>query len=93
MLSSDDLNSYRPISSLSFVSKIVERVAVARFTELNKSRHLLPSRQSAYRFNYSTETVVVAVGLHDAIIREVDSGEVSALVLLDLSSVFDAVDH
>ena len=73
-LNPDDLNSYRPISNLSFVSKIVEGVAVARFTEHNEAHHLLLKRQSAYRDNHSTETAVIAV--HDAIIRALDSDEV-----------------
>jgi hypothetical protein len=90
-LSPEDLNSFRPISNLSFVSKIVERVVVARFSEHTELLHLLPSRQSAYRVNHSTETAVIAV--HDFIVRAIDSGEVCALVLLDLSSAFDTVDH
>lgn len=52
---------------------------------------MLPSRQSAYRANCSTETALLAV--HNDIIRAIDSGKVSALVLLDLSSAFDTVDH
>lgn len=90
-LNPDDVNSYRPISNLSFVSKIVERVVASRFDEHVEAQHLLPDRQSAYRATYSTETAVIAV--HDAIVRAIDSGEVCALVLLDLSSAFDTVDH
>jgi len=86
-----DANSYRPISNLSFVSKIVERVVASRFDEHVETQHLFPDRQSAYRATYSTETAVVAV--HDSIVRAIDSGDVCALVLLDLSSAFDTVDH
>ena len=56
-----------------------------------ESHHLLPSRQSAYRVNHSTKTAVIAE--HDSIVRAIDSGEVYALVLLDLSSASDKVDH
>jgi hypothetical protein len=90
-LDNDDIGSYRPISNLSFLSKLVERVVASRFSghaELNK---LLPVRQSAYRRHHSTETAVVSV-LND-IIRAIDNGEVAALVLLDLSAAFDTVDH
>jgi hypothetical protein len=87
----DDVNSYRPISNLSFVSKIVERVVASRFDEHVETQHLLPDRQLAYRVTYSTETAVIAV--HDSIVRAIDSGDVCALVLLDLSSTFNTMDH
>jgi len=90
-LNPDDRNSYRPISNLSFVSKIVERVVVARFSEHAEAQHLFPSRQSAYRANHSTETAVLVV--HDAIVRSIDSRNICALALLDLSAAFDTVDH
>ena len=69
----------------------MERVVASRFDEHVETQHLLPDQQSAYRATYSTETAVIAV--HDAILRAIDSGEVCALVLLDLSSAFDTVDH
>jgi len=90
-LNHDDLNSYRPISNLSFISKVVERVVAARLSAHFESQDLLPSRQSAYRANYSTETAITAI--YDQIVRAVDSGNMCVLVLLDLSSAFDTVDH
>jgi len=44
-----------------------------------------------YRHHHSSETAVVS--LVNDMIRAVDDGRVSALVLLDLSSAFDTVDH
>ena len=70
---------------------MVERVVVSRFDEHVETQHLLPDRQSAYRATYSTETAVIAV--YDSIVRTIDTGDVCALVLLDLSSAFDTVDH
>lgn len=87
----DDANSYRPISNLSFVSKFVERVVAERFTEHAERNKLFPSNQSAYRRYHNTETAVISV--MDDIIRAIDRGEVTALVLLDLSAAFDTVDH
>jgi len=52
---------------------------------------LLPQVQSACRAHHSTETAVLKV-LGD-ILRAVDSGDLAALALLDLSAAFDTVDH
>lgn len=86
-----DLKSYRPISNLPFLSKVIERLAVDCFTQHVETNSLLPSRQSAYRANHSTETAVTAV-IND-IARAVDTGMVCAMVLLDLTAAFDTVDH
>ena len=88
----DHLNSYRPISNLSFLSKSIERLVAARFNEHVKTHNLLPSRQSAYQAHHLTETAVIDV--LNRIIRNVDrGGHVSVLVLLDLNSAFDTADH
>ena len=52
---------------------------------------LLPRLQSAYRACHSTETSVLKV-LSDMLLA-IDAGDLSALVLLDLSAAFDTVDH
>jgi len=90
-LDAEDPNSYRPISNLSFNSKFVERVVATRFTAHAERYRLFPSNHSAYRRHHNTETAVVSV-MND-IIRAMDRGEVTALVLLDLSAAFDTVDH
>ena len=86
-LDPNDLNSYRPISNLSFVSKIVEKVVDVRL-----SRHkLLSVFQSAYRPFHSKGTAVICV-VND-MLKAMDQGHVGALMLLDLSAAFDTVDH
>ena len=90
-LDPDELSSYRPISNLTFVSKMVERVVAARFNKHVDNNHLLPEGQSAYRRFHSTETAIAAV--HNDLVRAADNDHVTALVLLDLSSAFDTVDH
>ena len=90
-LNADEVNSYRPISNLSFTSKFVERLVAVRYTQHAEQSDLFPKNQSAYRRYHSTETAVINV-MND-IIRAVDRGEVTALALLDLSAAFDTVDH
>jgi len=43
-LDPSDLNSYRPISNLSFTSKLVERCVAARFVAHCKQNRLFPDR-------------------------------------------------
>jgi len=90
-LNPDDLNSFRPISNLTFLSKIIERIATKQLTLHADQNELFPARQSAYRRFHSTESAVLVV--HNDIIRAIDEGHVVALALLDLSSAFDTVDH
>ena len=52
---------------------------------------LLPQKQSAYRAYQSTETAVLTV--QSDILSVVDTGDLAALTLLDLSAAFDAVDQ
>jgi len=90
-MDSDHLNSFRPISNLTFLSKIVERVVPKYFTSHAALGGLFPERQSAYRQFHSTESAVLV--LHYDIVCAIDRGEITGLVLLDLSSAFDTVDH
>ena len=70
---------------------MLEKIVARQLVSHLNSAGLLPSLQSAYRANHSTETAVLKV-LSD-ILPDIDSGDLSALVLLDLSAAFDTVDH
>ena len=84
-------SSYRPISNLSVLSKLLERLVVRQLMEYLLSADLMPPLQSGYRQGHSTETAVLQV-VSD-ILQAVDNGDLAALVLLDLSAAFDTVDH
>jgi len=76
-LDPNDPSSYRPISNLSFVSKVVEKVVDARLTKHSNKFDLLPVFLSAYRPHHSTETAVVCI--LDGLIKAVDQGHIGAL--------------
>ncbi len=90
-LDSNQLKHYRPVSNLSYISKIIERAVDVRLRSHMTNNSLLNVFQSAYRANHSTETALLSVVNHLRI--AVDNGNIAALVLLDLSAAFDTVDH
>ena len=94
-LDATNASSYRPISNLSVMSKLLERLVVRQLMDYLTSADLLPTLQSGFRAAHLTETAVLRV-LSD-ILLAVDSGDccvcVAALILLDLSAAFDMVDH
>jgi hypothetical protein len=86
-----DVQNYRPISNLSFMSKVVERLVCRQLVTYLEQNGLLPDLQSAYRRGHSTETAVLKVVAD--LLSAADRGEVTLLSLLDLSAAFDTVDH
>ena len=51
--------NYRPVSNLSFLSKLLEKCVLVRFNNHCKDNNLMPSHQSAYREHHSCETALV----------------------------------
>ena len=90
-LDQNTLGNYRPISNLTFLSKVLERVVAARLVAYLDENKLLESNQSAYRKGHSTETALVRVQ-HD-IENAIGGQQAALLVLLDLSAAFDTVFH
>src|SRR6218665_2786461 len=86
-----ELSSYRPISNLPFLSKLLERVVSVQWTDYLSPAGLLPVHQSAYRKFHSTETALLKVVTD--LIEAIDAGDHALLGLLDLSAAFDTVDH
>jgi len=85
------LSNYRPISHLSLISKIIERVVGSRLTAHLCSNGLLNPHQSAYCKHHSTETALLYIC--DRLVDAMGSQKLSCLCLLDLSAAFDTIDH
>ena len=90
-LDPDDMASYRPISNLSFTSKLLERAVHAQLLIYLNENELQPSVQSAYRQFFSTETVVLKVVTDVPTVM--DRGQITFLGMFNLSAAFDTVDH
>ena len=87
----DELKNFRPVSNLSFISKLLEKIVQTRIQGFFDSNGLMSKMQSAYRRFHSTETAVTKV-FSDLLVAA-DSGQMSALCVLDLTAAFDTVDH
>ena len=83
--------SYRPVSNLPFISKVVERAVIDQDTVHMQNNCPLPVDSSAYRQGHSTESALLKV--HSDILANMESQKVTLLVLIDLSAAFDTVDH
>ena len=90
-LDTTDIKNYRPISNLTVLSKLLEKLVARQLIDYLSVNKLLPDRQSAYRAFRSTETAIA--GLMPDILLALDAGDIAALALLDLSAAFDTVDH
>ena len=87
----DEINNYRPISILSSISKILERLIHDQLYEYLTKNNLLSEYQSGFRRFHSTTT-----SLLDATnewLANMDEGKLNSVVFLDLSKAFDTVDH
>jgi len=63
-LDKEDLSNYKPITHLSFLSKLTERVVNIRLTQHLSNNNLLNSFQSAHTKYHSTESTLLAVCGH-----------------------------
>jgi len=68
-LDKDELSNYRPISNLSPISKIIERIVKSRLSDHLTSNNLLNPHQSAYCKQHSTETALLYI--HDDLINAI----------------------
>lgn len=90
-LDPDSASSYRPVSNLTYVSKLIERLVCSQLTAYLHEHNLMPAQQSAFRQHHSTETATLKIA--SDIFDAADAGQVTLLALLDLSAAFDTVDH
>ena len=58
-LNKEDLMNYRPVSQITFLSKLIEKIVSVRIDQFLLSHNLISPFQSAYRKFHSTETLIV----------------------------------
>eukprot|EP00660_Eupelagonema_oceanica_P019305 gene19305-biopygen42146 len=85
----NDPNSYRPISLLPAVARVVERLIVQQLKA--HVRPLLPKFQHGFRAKHSCEKALAL--LIDHVVAGRDAGDVVVVASADLAGAFDTVDH
>ena len=86
-----DVKSYRPISLLPVLSKLLETLFLKRFMEIVESNKLLPKHQFGFRKKHSTIEQVHR--LVEQIYESFEKKEYCAAAFLDISQAFDRVWH
>ena len=90
-LDCDILKNFCPVSNLSYLSKLIEKVIAIRLVEHMRQNAIMDKFQSAYKAHHSTETALLRV--YNDVMFNIDRGNGTFLVLLDLSAAFDTIDH
>ena len=79
------------MSGLNFLSKLVECIVAAQIRSHMDSHDLGNTFQSAYKLGHSTETALFCT--KNEIHLSLSKGRPAALVLLNLSTDLDTIDH
>ncbi|CAG9137934.1 unnamed protein product [Plutella xylostella] len=87
----NDVTNYRPISLLTSLSKILEKVVNNQLLKFLEKESLLHDHQFGFRRGRSTEDAVA--NLVDHVAKKLDSGERCVGVFLDLAKAFDTVSR
>ena len=85
------MKNYRPVTNIALISKLIEKPATKQLQDYLTNHDLNEPLQSPYRIHHSTETALVKV--QGDILHAIGDRKAVFLVMLDLSAVFDTVDH
>ena len=83
--------NYRPISLLSNISKIFERVMYNRIEHFLEEHDSIYELQFGFRKNYSTNHALLSIV--ESIRKNLDNKTYSCRVFVDLEKAFDTVNH
>ena len=86
-----NIANYRPISVLSNISKIYEKLVCARLNKYLVDSSILHDNQFGFRPKLST--CLALLQLVDELTRSIDEGKITVGVFVDLAKAFDTVDH
>jgi hypothetical protein len=84
-------DNYRPVSVLTSISKVFEKLLHSQIYDYFNNNGLLYISQYGFRKLHSTD--LAALEFIDRVIMDLDKGETPISIFLDLSKAFDTIDH
>ena len=83
--------SYRPISLLSSLSKLLEKILKEKLLDFIETNEILPCQQFGFRKQHNTTQPLLKI--RKFVRNEFNNGNSTGMVLLDIKSAFDSVWH
>jgi hypothetical protein len=87
----NDCGNYRPISVISVVAKIFEKLVYKQLKSFMTINNIFVEQQSGFRAQHSTETTLLSST--NEWLYNMDKGLFTGVLFLDLKKAFDTVDH
>ncbi len=87
----ENLNSYRPISLLPALGKLLEKIVSSRTVSFFEENDLFSPYQFGFRAKFSTEYTVLDI--YEKLLQNLDGGFNTCAIFLDLAKAFDSVSH
>lgn len=87
----NEANGYRPISLLSSISKVLERLILTRLLEFTEVKNILPEEQFGFRSNHSTSHQILR--LFSNAKQNLKNKMSTGIISLDIEKAFDRVWH
>lgn len=86
-----DLNNYRPISIISSIAKVFEKLVFKQLFKYINEFSILSPNQSGFRPNFSTTTALLK--FTNDVSSSLDNNMSTGAIFIDLTKAFDMVDH
>ena len=86
-----DYSNYRPISLLSNIGKILEKLMHKRFYKFLNNNNIIYNLQFGFRQQYSTSHALI--NITEIIRKALDDGNIGSEIFVDLQNAFNTVYH